>query len=113
MDECGVFLRGEIDLTNVAEIIGQMQAAATRSDGEVVVDCCDLTFIDMAGINALLGAQRALVDQGRDLRLVHPSPPLTRVLHAVGLTELLSPDRGLEPAAQASGTSSWEVGHGD
>ena len=91
MDECPVFLRGEIDIASTADVINQLRRAAGCRDGEVVADCCDITFIDVVGVEALLRVQRELVDRGRDLRLVHPSPMLTLILQLLDLTELLRP----------------------
>ena len=91
MEACPVFLRGEIDIANTAEVVAQVWRAAATRDGEVIVDCFDITFIDVGGVEALMRIQRELMADGRDLRLIHPSPMLTRMLLALELTELLRP----------------------
>jgi anti-anti-sigma factor len=91
MEACQVFLRGEIDIANTAEVVTQVWRAAADRDGEVIVDCFDITFIDVGGVEALLQIQRELAAGGRDLRLIHPSPILTRMLQVLELAELLRP----------------------
>jgi anti-anti-sigma factor len=91
MDSCPFFLRGEIDLANADELIVTLRSAASEWSGTLVVDCMDLTFIDMAGIRVLILVHSELAQQDRDLRLVHPSPIFTRVLQILALTYLLKP----------------------
>lgn len=87
------FLRGEIDMSNADSVATSLRNAAAQvpSVREFLVDCMDLTFIDLAGIRALIMVHGELAQQGRDLRLVHASPFLTRVLGYVEYTYLLKP----------------------
>ncbi len=96
MDECRVFLRGEIDVANADEVINQARRAAACEGGPVLVDCLDVTFIDVAGLRALLRAQGELAGYGRDLRLVHLSSAITRILRILDVTQLLRPIRSRE-----------------
>jgi anti-anti-sigma factor len=101
MEPHRVFLRGEIDVANADGLITTLRRVAGQGSGEVVVDCMDLTFMDAAGIRALILVHSELAQQNRDLCLVHPSPFLARVLQLLDLTYLLRPI----PVAAHSGVS--------
>jgi anti-sigma B factor antagonist len=64
-------------------------SVADGSSQSVVVDLRDVSFLDVAGIHALLTAQRHLSNQGIDLRLRKPSPRTRRVLQITGVDEQL------------------------
>ena len=85
------YLRGEIDIGNAEELLTTLRTVARQQSGEVEVYCMDLTFIDACGIRALIRVHSELAQQNRDLRLVHPSPMLTRLLQVLDLTYLLKP----------------------
>ena len=83
------FLRGEIDVANADGLATTLRVAA--QNGDLVVDCMDLEFIDAAGIRALTTVHGELAQQGRHLHLVHPTPTLARVLEILDLSYLLKP----------------------
>ena len=90
-DTARFVLQGEIDVANAGALLVSLRRVAGRHAGEVVVDCAELTFIDAAGIGALIKVHRELAQRGRSVRLCHPSPLLTRMLQALDLTHLLAP----------------------
>ncbi len=69
---------------------------AASHEGDVVLDLAEVTFIDSAGMRALLIARENLTVQGRALRLANVTPEVKRLLDLVGLTGVLSGD---EPPA--------------
>jgi anti-anti-sigma factor len=72
-------------------LITTLRSVAGQQSGEIVIDCMDLTFIDIAGLRALIQVHSELAQQARELPLVHPSPFLTRVLQLLDLTYRLRP----------------------
>ncbi|HUI49232.1 MAG TPA: STAS domain-containing protein [Acidimicrobiia bacterium] len=82
-------LRGEFDLANYEELERRLDEAIAATDGEFVIDCRDLTFIDSSGVEALAHARVALEAVGRDIRIVHATGAPLRVLELLGLTALL------------------------
>lgn len=91
METCPLFLRGDIDLANADGLLTTLRSAAGQQSGEVLIDCMDLTFIDVAGLRAVIMAQSELAQQGRDLYLIHPSPFLVHVLEVLDFSCLLRP----------------------
>jgi anti-anti-sigma factor len=51
----------------------------------VVVDLCELTFMDSSGLGALHAARRMAVEAGGNLVVCRPSPMVYRVLELTGL----------------------------
>ena len=97
-----VELEGELDLHGV----GILTAAVGDLLGEppprsIAVDAARLTFIDSAGLRALLVAQRDAEAAGAVLGLVNSSPPVDRVLGMTGLHARLELGRPPAPAWQA------------
>jgi len=80
----------------------RLRIATGQHSNDVAVDCMDLTFIDAAGLLALIQVHAELAQEGRDPVLVHPSPLLTRMLQVLDLTYLLRTTTPLP--SQQSGT---------
>ncbi len=74
-------LVGELDLAGVPGV----EVALAGVDGDLVIDCSGLTFIDCAGLRVLLGAHQAREAAGAHLILVDPAPCLTRLLELAQL----------------------------
>jgi anti-sigma B factor antagonist len=72
---------GEIDMAT-APVLAR---ALERCDGDVVIDCSSLRFIDAAGIRVLVAAANRLEARDRGLLLVNVSAWVDRVLHAAGV----------------------------
>ena len=96
--ESPIFLRGEIDFSNVDDCLATLRANAATPAGDLLVDCMDVEFIDAAGVGALVRVNNELRAQGRYLRLIHPAPLLRRMLDVYDLNELLDePTAAVEP----------------
>ena len=80
---------GEIDLT-IAEylrnaLLSTLNAGATA----LVVDLTGATFLDSAGVTALVRASRRASVSEAALRLAVTAPPVLRVIDLVGLNQLV------------------------
>jgi len=94
-----VVLDGELDLATVdmceAGLVALLSTAGTR---ELIIDLSDLTFVDCAGLRALIVVRSRGRSVGVRVRALQPQPIVARVLHATGTWELLiGADR--QPAA--------------
>jgi anti-sigma B factor antagonist len=106
-------LGGEVDLLTAARLAGGLDDEIRQGTGDVVVDLHEVEFIDSAGLQVLLGAQRRLARQGRELGIVCPPGPVLRVfelsrlldtLHIAGSLRELRRRRALSPSRRrASG----------
>jgi len=78
-------LRGELDLRTAPRLRVRVSDVLRRHAGDVVVDMCDVTFIDSTGLAALLNALRRLTRAKRRLVLVCAEGPVMRILRLTRL----------------------------
>jgi anti-anti-sigma factor len=86
-----IAIEGEIDLTTAGRVNDLLEAAIRQEHGAVVVDLCEVPFIDSSGFKVLLSAMRRLDRQGRRLLLVCPPGPLLKlfeITRTVGTFEI-------------------------
>ena len=80
-------LQGDLDVATAPELAELCHSVHARGTKEVVIDLTDTTFLDSAGLRALIGAQRLFGgDDGANVRLSHPSEAVIRLLDITGLT---------------------------
>ena len=91
MEPSKFFLHGEIDVASAGGLVTTLRSVAAIQSGPLLIDCGDLTFIDAAGIGALIVVHQELARDGRDLCLVYPSPFFRRLLDILDLTRLRTP----------------------
>ncbi|MEA2405233.1 MAG: anti-sigma factor antagonist [Thermoleophilaceae bacterium] len=84
-----VHAQGEIDHWTAPSLSERLRAAAHGEDGPVVVDLCDVTLIDSAGVSVLVNAARRLVHQRRRMSIVCPPGNLLRLFQLTGLVDAL------------------------
>jgi anti-sigma B factor antagonist len=86
-------LRGEIDLSNAAELRERISTCLTDGATHLTVDMTALDFIDCAGISALAMAIHQL--DGRD-RLVVRNPPrsASMIIELTGLVAGVTVEKG-------------------
>jgi anti-sigma B factor antagonist len=80
-----VRVEGELDLAGVSRLV----AVVERLDGDIELDCSGLTFIDAAGLGALVKAHRTCENRGAQLVVLDPSPTVTRLLYLAELDMVL------------------------
>jgi anti-sigma B factor antagonist len=76
-----VVLSGELDLATAPQL--EMQLAGL--DGDILIDCAGLTFIDCRGLRPLVSAHYRCTSRGRRLVLVNPPRCLTWLLELTDL----------------------------
>lgn len=82
-----VTVTGELDLHSSSVLTDRL---AELSDvTEIELDAGGVSFIDSAGLRALLVASKAASDRGAELRVVVLSDQMARVVEIAGVTDLL------------------------
>jgi anti-sigma B factor antagonist len=90
-----VFVTGELDLATAPRLD---EALAERTADVIVVDLSGCTFLDSAGIRALVGTARSLAEAGRGLRLVTRDAGILRLLQITGVDTLIAVHPSLDAA---------------
>lgn len=80
---------GELDIYTSSRLLAITEQLCTRDLDEIVVRGDDLSFVDSAGLRALVLAHDRASIQGIDLRVGSASDALGKVLTMTGLDELL------------------------
>jgi len=91
VDGCLVIrLIGELDMSTASDVAAEL-SAILRSDGpaDIIVDLGELTFMDAAGVTALLDAHQRAAATGRTLRAREPHGEVDTVLRVTGTADLL------------------------
>lgn len=83
---------GEVDLATVGRLEQQLRSACAQSPPTVpvVVELSEVSFLDAAGLSALVRAQQICRSQGRALWLVAPYEAVLRPIRLTRLDEVLN-----------------------
>jgi len=86
---------GDLDLATAPLL---EDALADVGASVVVIDLSGCSFLDSAGIRALVGAARRLADGGRSLRVVAADSGIVRLLEITGVDTLIGVHPTLDDA---------------
>jgi anti-sigma B factor antagonist len=95
-----IVLRGEVDLTNAAELSELVTGQLADGTLHLTVDVAGLDFADTAGIRVFLLAAMTLRQRGGDLVLLRPQRTLARILEILGAEEVLAIREGTGAAPE-------------
>jgi anti-anti-sigma factor len=79
----------EIDITNAEGLRDALLSALNAGAAGLIADLTSTTFLDSAGITALVRAARRATATDATVRLAVTAPPVLRVLSLVGLDRLI------------------------
>lgn len=82
---------GEVDLATATALCDRLLSVLHDHIPAVLdVDLAGVTFLDCAGLGALVAVRNAAVQAGSQLRVTHPQPIVRRVLEVTGLLGVLT-----------------------
>lgn len=96
-----VSLRGEIDHTVKAQLTEALLPGEPATGMRIVLDLSGVTFMDSSGINVLVTTHQTATRTQGWLRLAGPREAVQRVLHVVGLDDVIDCYPTLEQALTA------------
>ena len=93
-----ITVSGEIDHTTADCVSEAFEGASHDARAQVVLDLANVTFVDSAGLRALVGIERRARNRARTIRIASPPDHVRAVFRLSGLEPLLdrSADRGRE-----------------
>jgi anti-sigma B factor antagonist len=91
-------VRGEIDVASAPEVRRALSSAITLPAVRVILDLCDVGFIDSTGLQTLLHAQRRLRDLHRQFVIVCPEGQVLRAFEIANLLDTFRVETTLEAA---------------
>jgi anti-anti-sigma factor len=94
-------VRGEVDMSNVAELSSTLQNSVGQEAPGLVVDFSETSYLDSAGLHFIFDLGKRLRDRGQRLCLVVPADsPVRTVLDIVRVDSLARTFETLEQALE-------------
>ena len=81
---------GELDIRTAPGFSRALERLDASEERPVVLDLCDVSFVDSSGLRALVAGQQTLASAGRPLHLACSSAPVRRTLERSGLADRFS-----------------------
>ena len=97
---CHVSVVGEVDCSTAPRLTENVDALLASGPAELVVDLTGVTFLDSAGLHALVTAHTRAQGQGIRMRVLVATRAVLRPLQVTGLETLL----GVEQVAPRTGS---------
>lgn len=85
-----IHVRGDLDVGSVSRYLRVVRQGLGGGDRRLDVDLAGVTFVDVAGLRALLDAERAARRSGRELRYRQPSGAVVRLARLLVLPHVRS-----------------------
>ncbi len=99
-----VSAQGEIDLSTAAQFEAAIRAAENHNEREVIVDLCEVDFIDSSGLRVLILSSERLRDRGKELHVVCVAGAVRRVFDTAAINERFAIYESREEAIAAVGS---------
>jgi anti-sigma B factor antagonist len=80
---------GELDILTVPAFSAKLNELVRRRARDIVVDLSEVRFVDSAGLQVLLSAQRRVTRHARRLVVICPAGPARRVIELARLVDVL------------------------
>ena len=104
-----ITVTGAVDLANAKEFNTQLMWQVRAGERTVVLDLSKMTFLGLAGLDALIGAQAAGCFTGRRVLVVAGTRCVDRVLEVTGLYSAMNPYPTLADALADAGKAKLEL----
>ena len=79
---------GEVDLLTAPQVKQRITELVDQGISQIVVDLSRIEYLDSTGLGVLVGALKRLREKEGELRLVHPTPRVMRVLEVTRLVNV-------------------------
>ena len=102
-------LTGEVDMSNAASVRQQIAESVTPDDDALLIDLSELSFIDSAGLHALIELGTVLHERRQQLLLCLPQgSTIRRAIEIIGLPLAVSVHSDRDEAMDAVRASALE-----
>lgn len=102
-------LTGEVDMSNAAPVRQQIAESVTSDEDALIVDLSELSFMDSAGLHAMIELGTVLDERRQQLLLCIPhGSPIERAIEIIGLPQAVSVHADRGEAKEAARTSAKE-----
>jgi anti-sigma B factor antagonist len=103
-------LTGEVDMSNAASVRQQIAESVTPDDDALLIDLSELSFIDSAGLHALIELGTVLHERRQQLLLCVPhGSTIQRAIEIIGLPRAVSVHSDRAEAIEFTRSSAMEA----
>ena len=95
---------GRIDGANARDFESAVQTAVRDSEGPVIIDCENLTYISSAGLRAILLIAKTLGKRNVKFALCSLSAPIAEIFQISGFDQIISTHPSRDEALAAVGS---------
>ena len=88
-NECIIFAKGEIDLSN-SQDLRKMVLAALKTDDKVSVNLQEVNYIDSSGIASLVEGLQFSKSRNKEFYLLNPSKQVSAILNLARLDQVFT-----------------------
>jgi len=100
---------GEVDMSNATSVRQQIAESVTPDDDAVIIDMSELSFIDSAGLHAMIELGTVLDERRQQLLLcLPPDSTIRRAIEIIGLPHAVSVYSDRSEAMEAVRASAME-----
>jgi anti-sigma B factor antagonist len=85
-----VVVRGEVDLENVTDLRSTLDEVVATTNGDIVIDLAEVSYLDSSGLHELLSARDHLAALDRRFIVRRPSPIVLRLFEICDVSELFA-----------------------
>jgi anti-sigma B factor antagonist len=94
-------LHGDLDLVHVDALRDLLDDLCAGSSSRIVIDLCEVPFVDVLSLSVILGTADALREADRQLVVEGASNSVRRVCALLNAEDILAPRVGLSSAVHA------------
>jgi anti-anti-sigma factor len=88
-------LHGDLDLVNVESLRDLLDDVCSTSAARVIIDLCDVPFVDVLSLSVILGAADGMRESGRELVVEGARSPIRRLCSLLNAEDVLEPSMPL------------------
>ena len=81
-------LTGEVDISNAAQLRGELKTMFDEKASSVTIDIRDLSYIDSTGLGVIIGAYGRMKEQGVSVKLINPAKNVEKLLKITSLDRI-------------------------
>jgi anti-anti-sigma factor len=85
-------LHGDLDLVNVDDLRELLDGIAAGDSTRIVIDLCDVPFVDVLSLSVILGTADELRESGRQLVVEGASTSMRRLCSLLNAEDILAPE---------------------
>jgi anti-anti-sigma factor len=81
-------VRGALDVLTAPRLDDAL-ALIERWSAPIVIDLCELSFLDMSGLRSLAAARGRAIDMGRPFAIIECPPTARKLFELIGIADML------------------------